>query len=81
MSIEPSGLESVAVVGAGQMGAGIAQVAARAGLAVALSDQNEAVSAQALSKLRARLERQEGEGKVPVGTAVEVTSRIRTGGF
>ncbi len=80
MSNEPSAIVTVAVVGAGQMGAGIAQVAARAGLQVTLSDQAETQAATAVSKLKARLERQEGEGKVPPGTAAEVASRIRTGG-
>jgi 3-hydroxybutyryl-CoA dehydrogenase len=80
MSTETIAIQSVAVVGAGQMGAGIAQVAARAGLQVALSDQAETQAAQAVAKLRARLERQESEGKVPPGTAAEVVGKIRTGG-
>src|ERR1041385_6210716 len=73
-------IKSVAVVGAGQMGAGIAQVAARAGLDVCLSDQAESPAAQAVSTLEARLRRQEGEGKVPAGATSELTGRIRTGG-
>jgi 3-hydroxybutyryl-CoA dehydrogenase len=80
MSTEPNAIESVAVVGAGQMGAGIAQVAARAGLQVVLSDQAESQAAQAVAKLKARLERQETEGKVPPGTAADVVGKIRTGG-
>jgi 3-hydroxybutyryl-CoA dehydrogenase len=80
MSNETTEITSVAVVGAGQMGAGIAQVAARAGLSVTLSDQAEAQASQAVGKLRARLERQEAEGKAPAGTAAEVAGRIRTGG-
>jgi 3-hydroxybutyryl-CoA dehydrogenase len=62
------------------MGAGIAQVAARAGIEVALSDQADTQASQAVEKLRARLERQEGEGKVPAGTAATVVAHIRTGG-
>jgi 3-hydroxybutyryl-CoA dehydrogenase len=80
MSHESTAIQSVAVVGAGQMGAGIAQVAARAGLLVTLSDQAEARAAQAVTKLQARLRRQEAEGKVPPGSADEVASRLRTGG-
>src|SRR5688572_15064663 len=57
-------IERVAVVGAGQMGAGIAQVAARAGLRVTLSDQAESQAVQAKSKLEARLRKQQAEGKV-----------------
>ncbi len=80
MSTEPTAIQSVAVVGAGQMGAGIAQVAARAGLNVTLSDQAETQAAQAVSKLEARLRRQESDGKVPAGTTTELVGRIRTGG-
>src|SRR4051812_17073443 len=80
MSAASTAIQSVAVVGAGQMGAGIAQVAARAGLSVTLSDQAEAQAAQAVSKLEARLRRQEADGKVPTGTTSELVGRIRTGG-
>jgi 3-hydroxybutyryl-CoA dehydrogenase len=80
MSSESTVISSVAVVGAGQMGAGIAQVAARAGLQVALSDQAESQAAQAVAKLQARLRRQEDDGKVPAGTTNDVVSRIKTGG-
>jgi 3-hydroxybutyryl-CoA dehydrogenase len=80
MSMQTTAIQSVAVVGAGQMGAGIAQVAARAGLDVCLSDQAESQAGQAVAKLEARLRRQEGEGKVPAGTASELSGRIRTGG-
>jgi len=77
---ESTGIQSVAVVGAGQMGAGIAQVAARAGLAVTLSDQAEAQAAGAVAKMEARLRRQEAEGKVAPGGTSELLGRIRTGG-
>ncbi|RYZ02281.1 MAG: 3-hydroxybutyryl-CoA dehydrogenase [Myxococcales bacterium] len=80
MSNQSIAIQSVAVVGAGQMGAGIAQVAARGGLQVALCDQAESQAVQAVTKLKARLERQEAEGKVPPGTTVDVVGRIRTGG-
>jgi len=80
MSTQSSAVQRVAVVGAGQMGAGIAQVAARAGLDVWLSDQADSQATQAVSKLEARLRRQEGEGKVPAGTTAEQLGRIRTGG-
>jgi len=82
MSTEPTAvaLERVAVVGAGQMGAGIAQVAARAGLQVTLSDQAEAQAVQAKSKLEARLRRQQSDGKVPQSVVDETLSRLQTGG-
>jgi 3-hydroxybutyryl-CoA dehydrogenase len=80
MSTGSSIIQRVAVVGAGQMGAGIAQVAARAGLEVALSDQTEAQAERAVAHIVARLGRQEAEGKVPAGTASGIASRLRTGG-
>jgi 3-hydroxybutyryl-CoA dehydrogenase len=80
MSHQSSAIQSVAVIGAGQMGAGIAQVAARAGLTVSLSDQSEAQAAEAVAKLEARLSRQESEGKVPPGSADELVRHIRVGG-
>jgi 3-hydroxybutyryl-CoA dehydrogenase len=80
MSIESTAIKSVAVVGAGQMGAGIAQVAARAGFDVALSDQAEDQAARAVTTLEARLRRQESDGKVPLGTTSELVGHIRTGG-
>jgi 3-hydroxybutyryl-CoA dehydrogenase len=75
-----SAIERVAVVGAGQMGAGIAQVVARAGLAVTLSDQSEAQAAQAKSKVAARLRRQQSEGKVTENAVDELLGRLQTGG-
>jgi 3-hydroxybutyryl-CoA dehydrogenase len=82
MSIESTAIaiERVAVVGAGQMGAGIAQVAARAGLSVTLSDQSDAVAAQAKAKLAARLRRQQSEGKVAEHLVDETLGRLETGG-
>jgi 3-hydroxybutyryl-CoA dehydrogenase len=80
MSTESNPIQSLAVIGAGQMGAGIAQVAARAGLDVTLSDQAENQAANAVAKLEARLRRQESDGKVQAGTTAEVVGRIRTGG-
>jgi 3-hydroxybutyryl-CoA dehydrogenase len=73
-------LERLAVVGAGQMGAGIAQIAARAGLQVTLSDQAEAQAAQAKSKLEARLRRQQNDGKVTQTVVDETLARLQTGG-
>lgn len=73
-------IERVGVIGAGQMGAGIAQVAARAGLEVTLSDQAEALAAAAKSKLEARLRRQQSEGKVTPDAVDGLLARLRTGG-
>jgi 3-hydroxybutyryl-CoA dehydrogenase len=80
MSTDSSPPTSVAVIGAGQMGAGIAQVAARAGLSVTLSDQTEALSADAKQKLEARLRRQQTEGKVAADVVDATLARLATGG-
>jgi len=80
MSTEPNPIRSVAVVGAGQMGAGIAQVAAAAGLEVALSDQLEAQAAEAVQKIEQRLRRQEASGKLTAGSTDALLGRLRTGG-
>ncbi|HEX2871350.1 MAG TPA: 3-hydroxyacyl-CoA dehydrogenase NAD-binding domain-containing protein [Polyangiaceae bacterium] len=80
MSTEQPAIQCVAVIGAGQMGAGIAQVAARAGLTVSLSDQAEAQATRAVATMEARLRRQETDGKLPAGAASELLGRIRTGG-
>jgi 3-hydroxybutyryl-CoA dehydrogenase len=80
MTTDSTAIASIAVIGAGQMGAGIAQVAARAGLTVMLSDQAEALAAGAKSKLEARLRRQQTEGKVTAEVVDDLLGRLRTGG-
>jgi len=80
MSTESTAIQSVAVVGAGQMGTGIAQVAARAGLTVTLCDQAESQASAAVAKMATRLRRQEADGKLAAGSADELLDRIHTGG-
>ncbi|WP_406033959.1 3-hydroxybutyryl-CoA dehydrogenase [Nocardioides sp. NBC_00163] len=69
-----NGFNRVGVVGAGLMGAGIAEVAARAGKAVVLIDANPAAAEAGLDRLRASLERAEQRGKI--SDAAEVLERI-----
>jgi 3-hydroxybutyryl-CoA dehydrogenase len=80
MSIDSTAIASVAVIGAGQMGAGIAQVAARAGLQVYLSDQVEALAVSAKAKLEQRLRRQLSEGKVTAEVVDGTLARLSCGG-
>jgi 3-hydroxybutyryl-CoA dehydrogenase len=75
-----SAVTSVAVLGAGQMGAGIAQVAARAGLEVSLSDRAEALATTAKAKLEQRLRRQQSEGKVTAEVVDGTLARLSCGG-
>ena len=60
----------LAVVGAGLMGSGIAQVAAQAGWTVTLRDLDDAAVQRGLDAVRASLERFAGKGKLPAGSDV-----------
>jgi 3-hydroxybutyryl-CoA dehydrogenase len=80
MTTDPIAINSVAVVGAGQMGAGIAQVVARAGVAVTLSDREPELAANAKAKLEARLRKQQSAGKVPAEVVEATLSKLATGG-
>ena len=53
-------IKRIGVVGAGQMGRGIAQVCATAGYQVLLVDVDEPLLAAAVSKIRASLDRAGG---------------------
>ncbi|MEU6137507.1 3-hydroxybutyryl-CoA dehydrogenase [Nocardioides sp. NPDC047086] len=69
-----TGFNHIGVVGAGLMGAGIAEVAARAGKDVVLIDANPAAAEAGHERLRASLERAEQRGKI--ARATEVLERI-----
>lgn len=68
----------IAVIGAGTMGAGIAQVAAQAGHQVWLVDQNNDVLDSAISKLSGGLEKLVGRGKLSAEQAQSIIGRIKT---
>lgn len=67
---------SVAVVGAGYMGGGIAQVMAMAGVRVALADQSAAVAHASRERMLADVAAQEQRQLVPPGTAERVAGLI-----
>jgi 3-hydroxybutyryl-CoA dehydrogenase len=71
-------IESVGIVGAGQMGSGIAQVSAIAGLLVVLSDAKEDALGKALSAIRHNLDRQIAKGTIDEGARDAAMGRIRT---
>jgi 3-hydroxybutyryl-CoA dehydrogenase len=69
-------IRTVAVIGAGTMGHGIAQVAAQAGWLVRLSDAVPGAAAQALERIRANLEGAVARGKVSVEARDDALARL-----
>ncbi|MFY9399006.1 MAG: 3-hydroxybutyryl-CoA dehydrogenase [Desulfomonilia bacterium] len=67
------------VVGAGQMGAGIAQVAAMSGLDVIMTDVSEELVSRGLNTITRLLAKSVEKGKMAPGERDAVLSRIRTG--
>jgi 3-hydroxybutyryl-CoA dehydrogenase len=73
-----SAIRSVAVLGAGTMGHGIAQASAAAGCSVALYDVDPAAPARALERIRANLDKGISLGKVTAADRDQTLGRIRT---
>jgi 3-hydroxybutyryl-CoA dehydrogenase len=69
-------IERVGVVGAGLMGAGIAEVSARAGIDVTVCDINDAAVAAGRSRIETSLGRAVKAGKLDDGTAMASLARI-----
>jgi 3-hydroxybutyryl-CoA dehydrogenase len=69
----------VGVIGAGQMGNGIAHVAALAGLAVALVDVDQAALDKALATMRKNMDRQVAKGALTAEARDAALGRVRTG--
>jgi len=72
-------LTRVGIVGAGQMGSGIAQVCAAAGLDVSLVDVSDAALERGMAAIAAGLERQVKKGTLSADAKAAMLSRIRTG--
>src|SRR5882762_9575259 len=70
-------LRTIGVVGSGQMGRGIAQVAAQAGFDVLLHDQDPAALGAARTFIESSLKRQVEKGKLPEPVRAETLGRIR----
>lgn len=66
----------VGVVGAGVMGAGIAQVAAQAGHPVLLTDARQGAAEAALAQIRAGLEKRVASGKLAAADCAAICGRI-----
>ena len=70
-------IETVGVIGAGQMGAGIAEVAAQAGLTVFLNDVAEERINGALATINGHLSRQVSKGQIDDAERRAILDRIR----
>lgn len=66
----------IAIIGAGTMGAGIAQVAAQAGHPVKLYDARPQAAAQAIERIHAQLERLTKKGRLDQAAANAATQRL-----
>jgi 3-hydroxybutyryl-CoA dehydrogenase len=73
------GIEKIQVVGAGQMGSGIAQVAAQAGLAVHLADVDEAALRKGVEAIEKNLSRSVEKERISQEEMDEILARIETG--
>jgi 3-hydroxybutyryl-CoA dehydrogenase len=72
-------IERIAVIGAGQMGSGIAQVAAQSGLAVVLLDAVPELAQRAHQKLGTSLQKLVEKGKISAEQRQGILDRIRVG--
>ncbi len=71
-------IEHVGVVGAGQMGNGIALVCALAGLSVTMCDQNQDAVDRGLATIKTSLERMQAKEKINAEQLTAVLGRIQT---
>jgi len=70
-------IRTIGVIGSGQMGSGIAQVAAQAGYAVLVQDIEQRFLDAGLNRIRKNLERAVSKGKLAEAGAKETLGRIR----
>ena len=71
-----SDIQSVAVIGAGTMGSGIAHVFARSGFSVSLCDVEQRFLDRALASIRTNLGREAAKGKLPQSEVEPTLARI-----
>ncbi len=71
-------IKTIGVLGAGQMGNGIAHLFAQYGYGVILCDTDEVQLRKAIAAIRANLERQERKGTIKADQIGEIETRIRT---
>ena len=73
-------VKTIGVLGAGQMGGGIAQVAAAAGFAVVLADATAELAHKGKARIAGILSKQVEKGKLAASGRDELLARIRTAG-
>src|SRR5512139_1410662 len=73
-------VKKVGVVGAGQMGQGIAQVAAQAGLDVVIVDAAPDFAQAGIGKIKKTLDRLVERGKLEAGARDQAMARLKAGG-
>ena len=71
-------IRTIGVIGAGQMGNGIAHVFAQAGYAVLMQDISEAFAAKGVATIDKNLQRGVDKGKMSADEKAAVLGRIRT---
>jgi 3-hydroxybutyryl-CoA dehydrogenase len=72
-------VKTLAVVGAGQMGAGIAQVAAQSGVEVVLIDVSPDFVQKGIAGIRSQLDKAVAKGKLKAQEAQAASGRLRAG--
>ncbi|MFN3532471.1 MAG: 3-hydroxyacyl-CoA dehydrogenase family protein [Candidatus Brocadia sp.] len=70
-------IQKIAVIGAGTMGSGIAQIAAQSGYEVLLEDMKEEYVKAGFAKIKERLERRMSEGKLEIREKDRILSNIK----
>src|SRR5436309_716872 len=73
-------IKKIGVIGAGQMGGGIAQVAAQAGLDVIVLDAQQEWAEKGVTRVRATLDKLVQKGKLERAALEAVMARIRPSG-
>ncbi|HJS88909.1 MAG TPA: 3-hydroxyacyl-CoA dehydrogenase [Steroidobacteraceae bacterium] len=76
MSAHPQPLDTLGVIGAGAMGAGIAQSALTAGLRVILYDSSHAALEKARAEVHARIARQAEKGQITAEAVADADRRL-----
>ncbi|MCR4322155.1 MAG: 3-hydroxyacyl-CoA dehydrogenase NAD-binding domain-containing protein [Candidatus Brocadiaceae bacterium] len=71
-------IKKIGIIGAGTMGGGIAQVAAQSGYEVVLKDISEEYVRAGLAKIKERLVKRVGEGKLEISEKDRILSNIKT---